>query len=226
MKTQKTSLDKLNHKIITCKKCPRLSSYIYEVSKIKVKRFKKEKYWGRPLAGFGDPKAELLIIGLAPAAHGGNRTGRMFTGDSSGDWLAKALYENGFSNKPSSQSLNDGYKLKNTYITAALRCAPPKNKPTTDELQNCSCYLKEELLILKNVKIIVCLGKIAFDACCRLLGIKKAKFYHGNMFLHKDWTILCSYHPSKQNTQTGRLNWDQWSYIFSKSKQILDNKSD
>ncbi|MFZ0184371.1 MAG: uracil-DNA glycosylase [Nitrosotalea sp.] len=225
MKAQKTSLDRLNNKIINCKKCPRLSLYIKEVSKNKVKRFQKEKYWGKPLTGFGDPKAELLIIGLAPAAHGGNRTGRMFTGDSSGDWLAKALYENGFSNKLSSKSLDDGYKLQNTYITAALRCAPPKNKPTRDELQNCSCYLKKELSILKNIKIIVCLGKIAFDACCRLLDIKKAKFYHGNLFLHQGWIILCSYHPSKQNTQTGRLNWDQWAYIFSKSKQILDKKS-
>ncbi|MFZ0843524.1 MAG: uracil-DNA glycosylase family protein, partial [Nitrosotalea sp.] len=121
MKAQKTSLDRLNNKIINCKKCPRLSLYIKEVSKNKVKRFQKEKYWGKPLTGFGDPKAELLIIGLAPAAHGGNRTGRMFTGDSSGDWLAKALYENGFSNKLSSKSLDDGYKLQNTYITAALR---------------------------------------------------------------------------------------------------------
>jgi uracil-DNA glycosylase family 4 len=225
MKVQKTNLDKLNNKIINCKKCPRLSLYIKEVSKNKVKRFKKEKYWGKPLTGFGDPKAELLIIGLAPAAHGGNRTGRMFTGDSSGDWLAKALYENGFSNKSSSQHLDDGYKLQNTYITAALRCAPPKNKPTRAELQNCSCYLKEELSILKNIKIIVCLGKIAFDTCCRLLDIKGVKFYHGNLFSHQSWIILCSYHPSKQNTQTGRLNWDQWAYIFSKSKQILAKSS-
>ena len=225
MKSQKTSLDKLNHGIINCKKCPRLSSYIQEISKNKVKRFREEKYWGKPLTGFGDPKAELLIIGLAPAAHGGNRTGRMFTGDSSGDWLAKALHEYDFSNKPSSQHLDDGYILKNTYITAALRCAPPKNKPTSDELQNCFDYLKEELLILKNVKIIVCLGRIAFDACCRLLDIKGAKFYHGNLFSHKNWIILCSYHPSKQNTQTGRLKWNQWTHIFSKSRQILD-KSD
>jgi uracil-DNA glycosylase family 4 len=222
MNSKKKSLDKLNRKIINCKKCPRLSLYIKEISKNKVKRFNKEKYWGKPLSGFGDPNAELLIIGLAPAAHGGNRTGRMFTGDSSGDWLAKALYENDFSNKSSSQYLDDGYKLKNIYITAALRCAPPKNTPTKDELENCFCYLKDELLILKNIKIIVCLGKIAFDTCCKLLDIKGAKFYHGNLFLHQSLTILCSYHPSKQNTQTGRLKWDQWSYIFSKSKQILD----
>ena len=224
MKSQKIALGKLNHKIINCKKCPRLSLYIQEISKNKVKRFKAEEYWGKPLTGFGDISAELLIIGLAPAAHGGNRTGRMFTGDSSGDWLARALYENDFSNKPSSQHLGDGYKLKNTYITAALRCAPPDNKPARDELQNCFGYLKEELLVLKNIKIIICLGKIAFDTCCKLLDIKKAKFYHGNLFYHQNWIILCSYHPSKQNTQTGRLNWDQWAYIFSKSKEILDNK--
>lgn len=224
MKLQKIKIEKLNKRIIHCKKCPRLVLYINDIAKTKVKRFSQEKYWGKPLVGFGDPNAELLIIGLAPAAHGGNRTGRMFTGDSSGDWLAKALYENNFSNKPSSQHLDDGYKLKNAYITASLRCAPPQNKPTRDELENCFCYLKEELLILKNIKIIICLGKIAFNTCCKLLDIKKAKFYHGNIFSHGKFVIVCSYHPSKQNTQTGKLKWDKWIDIFVKSRQILEKE--
>src|SRR6266850_3848578 len=150
-------LSKLNQKIISCKKCPRLVSYIRQIAKTKVKRFSTEKYWGRPITGFGDVSAELLLIGLAPAAHGGNRTGRMFTGDSSGDWVARVLYENGFATKPTSQRLGDGFGLINTYITASVRCAPPQNKPLKDELDNCSSYLKKELSLLTNVKVIVCL---------------------------------------------------------------------
>jgi uracil-DNA glycosylase family 4 len=215
-------LDKLNQKIIRCKKCPRLALYIRKVAKEKIKRFNDEKYWGRPLTGFGDFNAEILIIGLAPAAHGGNRTGRMFTGDSSGDWVARVLYENGFATKPTSQRITDGFSLINTYITATARCAPPKNKPLREELDNCSPYLKEELSILKNTKIIICLGKIAFDSCCKLLHIKGIKFSHGKSFRHGKWVILSTYHPSRQNTQTGRLTWDQWNSIFSKVKRILD----
>ena len=223
MKSQKISLQKLNQKIITCKRCLRLASHIREVAKIKVKRFREQDCWGRPLTGFGDYNAELLLIGLAPAAHGGNRTGRMFTGDSSGDWLARALYESNFSSKATSESLDDGYYLKNAYITATLRCAPPQNKPTKEELGNCFSHLKEEFLLLKNIKVIVCLGKVAFETCCKLLDIKGAKFYHGNMFCHEKRIVLCSYHPSKQNTQTGRLKWNQWLQIFSKARKILDN---
>ena len=224
MKSQNIQLKNLNEKIIVCKRCPRLVSYIREVAKIKVRRFKEHDYWGKPLTGFGDPDAELLLIGLAPAAHGGNRTGRMFTGDSSGDWLARALYESNFSSKPTSERLDDGYYLKNTYITASLRCAPPQNKPTKEELGNCFSHLKEEFLLLKNIKVIVCLGRVAFETCCKLLDIKGAKFYHGNMFCHEKWIVLCSYHPSKQNTQTGRLKWNQWLQIFSKARKVLDGK--
>jgi len=216
------ALDKLDDKIIKCTRCPRLSTYIRKVAKQKVPRFSEHKYWGKPLTGFGDFNAELLIVGLAPAAHGGNRTGRMFTGDSSGDWVAKILYENGFATKSSSHTVGDGFSLINTYITAAVRCAPPKNKPLKEELENCAPYLKEELLILKNIKIIICLGKIAFDSCCKLLHIRGKKFAHGKIFTHKKWVVVSSYHPSKQNTNTGRLTWNQWFKVFAETKRILN----
>jgi len=219
------SFEKLNHKIINCKKCLRLYSYIKKVAKEKVRRFSDQKYWGRPLTGFGDFNARLLLIGLAPAAHGGNRTGRMFTGDSSGDWVAKVLYEHGFATIPVSREINDGFTLIDTYITASVRCAPPQNKPLQEELDNCSSYLEKELFLLGNVKVIVCLGKIAFDSCCKLLHIKGAKFSHGKSFVHDKYVIISTYHPSKQNTQTGRLTWKQWQDIFSKVKAILDKSA-
>ena len=215
-------LERLNNKIIKCKKCPRLSSYIRGVAKTKVKRFSEQKYWGKPLPGFGDFKAKLLLVGLAPAAHGGNRTGRMFTGDSSGDWVAKVLFENGFATIPTSLTNNDGFELIDTYITAAVRCAPPENKPNKDEFENCLGYLEKEFELLKNIKVIVCLGKIAFDTCSKLLEIKKAKFSHGNIINHGKWTVITSYHPSRQNTQTGRLTWNQWNSIFQKAKKSLE----
>ncbi|MEM3064196.1 MAG: uracil-DNA glycosylase [Candidatus Nitrosotenuis sp.] len=215
------SISQLNKKIIRCKKCPRLVSYVRKVSSEKVKRYKNEKYWGLPLSGFGDPNAQLLIIGLAPAAHGGNRTGRMFTGDSSGDWVAKVLFNNGFATKPESRYLGDGFCLLNTYITAAVKCAPPKNKPTQQEIKMCSNYLQQELFLLKNVKVVICLGKIAFDALKDILGIKNQKFFHGNQFTHNNKIILCSYHPSRQNTQTGRLGWVQWDAVFRKAKSLV-----
>ncbi len=218
-----STLVSLNQKIIKCKRCPRLASYIRQVAKEKVKRFNAQKYWGRPLSGFGDLKAQLLLIGLAPAAHGGNRTGRMFTGDSSGDWVAKVLYENGFATKPTSIQLGDGFSLINAYITASVKCAPPQNKPLKEEIGNCFSFLEEELAILKNVIVIVCLGRIAFDSCCKLLHIKGAKFAHGRMLQRGKMVIISTYHPSKQNTQTGRLRWNQWSAIFSKARKVIDD---
>lgn len=215
-------LDKLNRRITSCTKCPRLATYIRKVAKEKVARFKDQKYWGRPLAGFGKPDARLLLIGLAPAAHGGNRTGRMFTGDSSGDWLAKALYENGFATKPSSTSADDGFELIDAYITASVRCAPPQNKPTRQEFENCFPYIEEEFSLLGEVKVIVCLGRIAFDTCRKLLSIKGTGFAHGKVFAHGGYTIICSYHPSRQNTNTGRLKWNQWNAIFAKARLLLD----
>ena len=221
MASDKVRLEQLNKKIIKCRKCPRLSEYIRMVAKEKVSRFMHEKYWGRPLPGFGDVSAQLLIIGLAPAAHGGNRTGRMFTGDGSGEWLAKALYENKFATKNTSEKLGDGFELKNAYVTAAIRCAPPKNKPTRMEIENCMPYISDELKILKNIRVIICLGRIAFETFCKLFSIKGKQFGHGKSFCFSGMTIICSYHPSRQNTQTGRLSWDEWTYIFQKANQLL-----
>ena len=194
--------------------------YIREVAKNKVKRFADESYYGKPLSGFGDVNAKLLIVGLAPAAHGGNRTGRMFTGDSSGDWLAKVMHKNGFASIPSSQSLDDGLALNNAYITAAVRCAPPQNKPTREEMANCFDYLIQEYQILTKIKVILCLGKIAYEAACKLLEVKPQKFGHNKLFEYDSIKILTSYHPSKQNTQTGRLTWKDWSAVFQRAKRL------
>jgi uracil-DNA glycosylase family 4 len=214
------SISALNKKIENCTKCPRLSQYIREVAKNKVRRFADQNYYGKPLSGFGDIKAKLLIVGLAPAAHGGNRTGRMFTGDSSGDWLAKIMYKNGFASIPTSQTSNDGLVLKNAFITAAIRCAPPQNKPTKEEMNTCFDYLSQEYQILKNITLILCLGKIAYDATCKLINVKSEKFGHNKLFEYNSVKVLTSYHPSKQNTQTGRLTWKDWSTVFQKAKRL------
>lgn len=214
------TISSLNKKIENCTKCPRLSNYIQEVAKKKVRRFENQNYYGKPLSGFGDINARLLIVGLAPAAHGGNRTGRMFTGDSSGDWLAKVMHKNGFASIPTSQFSGDGFVLHNAYITAAVRCAPPQNKPTKDEMSNCFDYLTQEFQLLKNITLILCLGKIAYDTTCKLLEVKKEKFGHNQLFEYESIKILTSYHPSKQNTQTGRLTWKDWSAVFQKAKRL------
>jgi len=214
------SISALNKKIVNCTKCPRLAQYIREVAKNKVRRFADQNYYGKPLSGFGDVNAKLLIVGLAPAAHGGNRTGRMFTGDSSGDWLTKIMYQYGFASIPTSQSLDDGLVLSNAYITAAVRCAPPKNKPTKEEMETCSDYLHQEYQILKNITVILCLGKIAHDAACKLIKVKPEKFGHNKLFEYDSVKVLTSYHPSKQNTQTGRLTWKEWSAVFQKAKKL------
>ncbi len=214
------SISILNKKIKNCTKCPRLSQYIREVAKNKVRRFADQNYYGKPLSGFGDVNAKLLIVGLAPAAHGGNRTGRMFTGDSSGDWLTKIMYRYGFASIPTSQALDDGLVLSNAYITAAVRCAPPQNKPTKDEMEVCSDYLNQEFQILKNITVILCLGKIAHDAACKLIKVKPEKFGHNKLFEYDSVKVLTSYHPSKQNTQTGRLTWREWSAVFQKAKKL------
>lgn len=216
------TINLLNKKIKSCKKCPRLAQYIRDVAKTKVRRFKGESYYGKPLSGFGDIKAKLLIVGLAPAAHGGNRTGRMFTGDSSGDWVAKVMYKNGFASIPTSQTANDGLTLYNAYITAAVRCAPPQNKPTSQEMQNCFGFLEKEFVILKNITTILCLGKIAYDTTCKLLKVKPEKFGHNKLFKYDRINVLTSYHPSKQNTQTGRLTWKQWNDVFKRAKRLVE----
>jgi len=217
------SINKINEVIESCKKCPRLSKYIRIVACEKVKRFKDEPYYGKPLPGFGDTNGQLLIVGLAPAAHGGNRTGRMFTGDSSGNWLAKVLHKNGFASIPTSNKLNDGLVLFNAYVTAALRCAPPQNKPTKQELDNCFPFLEQEFKVLERIKVILCLGRIAYNTSCKLIDVKPEKFGHNKLFEYNKIKILTSYHPSKQNTQTGRLTWKQWSDVFKRAKKLLDS---
>src|SRR5687767_10631865 len=211
----------LNYKVIGCTRCPRLSQYIRQVGQDKVKRFADEKYWARPLPSWGDPNAKLLIVGLAPAAHGGNRTGRMFTGDSSGDWLARAMHETGFASMPTSRSKDDGLVLKGTYITAAVRCAPPCNRPLPSELQNCSQYLVSELRLLRNVKVVLALGRIGFDAYCRAAGARSLAFGHGARYGVNGRVLLASYHPSRQNTNTGRLTWEMWMQVFRTARAIL-----
>jgi uracil-DNA glycosylase family 4 len=212
--------------IISCKRCPRLRSYCEEVARQKKNAYKDWDYWGRPLPGFGDAQAKLLIISLAPAAHGGNRTGRMFTGDSSGDWLIKVLYEAGFASQPLNHSRDDELKLHSAYITAVVRCAPPNNKPTGQEIKNCSSYLTEELMLFKEVKLVLTLGKVAFDAYLKhppdRLATIKPVFKHGALYdLGKQPLIMASYHPSRQNTRTHKLTWDAWTSIFMKLRKVL-----
>ena len=214
-------LCRLNEQVSKCALCPRLTQYIRKVGHERVKRFADEEYWARPLPSWGDPHARLLIVGLAPAAHGGNRTGRMFTGDSSGDWLAKAMHETGFASMPASRSRDDGLVLKDAYITAAVRCAPPGNKPLPSELLNCSRYLVSELRLLDNVRVVLALGKIGFDAYCRATGAKGLAFGHGARYHASGKVLLASYHPSRQNTNTGRLTWQMWLQIFKTARTIL-----
>ena len=217
------NLQVLNARIIKCKKCPRLAKYVADVAKVKVKRYNEWNYWGKPLPGFGDPDAKLLIIGLAPAAHGGNRTGRMFTGDSSGDWLMRALHESGFANQPTSENRDDGLKLKSAYITAIVRCAPPENKPTNEEIANCSCYLAEELKILRNVRVVLTLGVLAFNTYTSMQKIDGLQFKHNVSYQLSDKTLVASYHPSRQNTQTGKLTWNAWMDVFRKIRKMIDS---
>ncbi len=187
-------------------------------------------YWGRPVPSFGDPSARLLIIGLAPAAHGGNRTGRIFTGDRSGDWLFHALYKSGFANQPTSTHRRNGLTLKDCYITAIIHCAPPDNKPARQEVINCRAYLIEEIKALKQVRVVMTLGRIAFDnylETCRVLGWPRPSprpvFGHGKIYpLSQGVTLIASYHPSQQNTQTGRLTRRMFQSIFMKARNILD----
>ncbi len=215
-------LDQINSDIIACTLCPRLIPYIQEVAKTKVRRFKEHEYWGKPVPGFGDPDAKVLIIGLAPAAHGANRTGRMFTGDSSGDWLYRALYETGFATQLKSVSNNDGLELKEVYIVSIARCAPPQNKPSTEEIQNCSVFLKRELGCFDKAAVIICLGGLAFKQFCNLKNLKGLKFGHGNAYqISENQTLISSYHPSRQNTNTGKLIWVDWLEIFNQARNLI-----
>lgn len=219
------TINSINREIIDCVRCKRLVSYTRLVGKNKVRRYSNEEYWAKPVTGFGDTDAKLLIIGLAPGAHGANRTGRLFTGDHSGQWLMKALYEIGFSNIPSSISAKDGLILKNVFITSCVRCAPPSNKPLNSELVNCSNYLVKELEILKKVKVVITLGHIAFQTYCKINDLKKLQFYHLAKYRINDKHLVVSYHPSRQNTNTQKLTWTMWINVFDVAKTILSSNN-
>jgi uracil-DNA glycosylase family 4 len=216
--------------VVACRRCPRLVAHRERVAQEKVRRYRDDEYWGKPIPGFGDPNARLLIVGLAPAAHGGNRTGRMFTGDRSGDFLYRALHRAGFANQPWSRRRDDGLALYDCYITAAVRCAPPGNKPIPNELATCRPYLVEEIRLLRHVRVIVALGRIAFDAFLkawvdvgRPLPIPRPAFGHGAMVkLPEGVWLLASYHPSQQNTQTGRLTPAMFQRIFDRACRALE----
>lgn len=223
------TLESLNRRIINCRKCARLVRWRQACAKNPPRRFKGMDYWARPLAGFGDPKARVLVIGLAPAAHGGNRTGRIFTGDRSGDWLYGALHEVGFANQPNSIHRDDGLKLKDCYITAAVRCAPPGNKPSRAEFERCRPYLVEELEFFKKLAVVVALGKIAFDSylaayqeCVGDIPKPRPKFGHGvSVAMPSGVRLICSYHPSQQNTFTGKLTRPMFRRVFDMARAAL-----
>jgi uracil-DNA glycosylase family 4 len=240
------ALKELQDEVVRCHKCPRLIAYLEEVSNHKPKRFRDWDYWSRPLPSFGDPDARILIVGLAPAAQGGNRTGRMFTGDRSGEWLFNALYQFGFANQPSSVRRDDDFKLNDCYITATIRCAPPKNKPLLEEIENCRPYFLREVDLLKNIKVIVPLGQIAFTQTLKSLRLKgyeipSLSFGHGKIYSLRTFrlpkyldggqansklpTLITTYHPSQQNTQTGRLTRAMFHKIFKMARSNLEVES-
>ncbi|MBE0697842.1 MAG: uracil-DNA glycosylase [Anaerolineaceae bacterium] len=226
--SERLSLDAVNQIIVECRRCPRLVAWREEVARTKRRAFRTWEYWGRPVPGFGDPQARLLIVGLAPAAHGGNRTGRVFTGDSSGDFLFSALFRAGFANQPEAVHRDDGLALRDVYVTAACRCAPPGNKPAREEMSLCRPYLLAELSLLNNLQGIVALGRIGFETIItayRSLGLEvpRLNFGHGTLNSLGDgqpW-LLASYHPSQQNTQTGRLTPAMFDNIWQKARDLL-----
>ncbi|HEY7228205.1 MAG TPA: uracil-DNA glycosylase [Nitrososphaeraceae archaeon] len=216
------TIDSINRDILNCTRCKRLVTYIQIVGKNKVRRFSNDEYWAKPVTGFGDTNANVLIIGLAPGAHGANRTGRLFTGDHSGQWLMRALYETGFSNSPKSISIDDGLILNNVFISSCIRCAPPSNKPLNSELANCSEYLMRELELLKKVKVVVALGLISFQMYCKINDLRRLKFHHLANYRVNDRHLIASYHPSRQNTNTQRLTWMMWLEVFKLTKNLLN----
>ncbi len=215
--------------IVACERCPRLRRHCEAVAREKRRAFRDQVYWGKPVPGFGDPGARLLVVGLAPAAHGGNRTGRVFTGDSSGNWLYEALHRFGFASRPDSTGRDDGLVLTGCYVTAAARCAPPANRPTRHELEACRPYLAAEIAILRRVQVVVALGRVGFEAWLRAAGFwnrlparERPRFSHGAEARLPDGTILlASYHPSRQNTSTGRLTRPMWRAIFRRARALL-----
>jgi uracil-DNA glycosylase family 4 len=223
-------LSALHDEVVQCERCPRLRDYCREVAQTRKREFRDWTYWGRPVPGFGDPAASLMIVGLAPAAHGANRTGRMFTGDSSGNWLYEALYRYGFADRPTSVSRDDGLTLTDCYITAAARCAPPDNKPSRDELATCRHFLQRELALLTHLRVVLVLGRIAYESWLRAAGwwdslspSERPAFGHGRETVLPDGpTLLCSFHPSRQNTNTGRLTREMWYGIFARARSLVE----
>lgn len=225
-------LSRLSREITACTQCPRLVRWRSRVAREKTRRFMDWEYWGKPVPGFGDPAARLLLVGLAPAAHGGNRTGRMFTGDRSGDWLYRSLYKAGFASQPASVSREDGLKLTDCYITATCRCAPPANKPLPAEIRRCRPFLLRELGFLTNVRVVVGLGKIGFETAFQSYRelemtavARKPKFSHAaEVALNENLTLLGSFHPSQQNTFTGRLTEPMLDMVFERARSLIGNR--
>lgn len=222
-----TRLKQLNLRVVCCRRCPRLLDWCARVATEKRAAYSHEPYWGRPVSSFGDPEASILIVGLAPGAHGANRTGRMFTGDRSGDWLFRALHRAGLASQPDSRRVNDGLSLKGVYITAAVRCAPPKNRPTPTERDRCRPFLEEELDILVNTRVIVALGGLAFSQLLRIfkgrgeaIPLPLPKFSHGVEVQLERAIILASYHPSQQNTFTGKLTEPMFDAIWERARHL------
>ena len=208
----------LQQEIVACTRCPRLRDYIREVARVKRRAYLDQEYWGRPVPSFGDPAARVLILGLAPGAHGANRTGRMFTGDKSGEFLYRALFETGFASQPTSLSRDDGLTLSGAYSSASAHCAPPDNKPSREELRNCRPYLERELNLLKNLRVVVALGRIAFDTYLSIVN-QRAKFGH-NVIYNWTPTLIASYHPSQQNTSTGKLTAAMLREVFETARNL------
>ncbi|NWG14051.1 MAG: uracil-DNA glycosylase [Acidobacteria bacterium] len=223
-------LSELQNEVVCCRLCPRLVEWRERIAREKVRRFRHDTYWGRPVPAFGDPAAALVVIGLAPAAHGGNRTGRMFTGDGSGDWLFEALHACGFANQPTSRCRGDGLELKDCWVTAAVRCAPPANRPLPTELSLCSRFLSQELSLLAGATVFVALGRIAFSALLKAwprahsgLPCATPDFGHNRLFelAPHEW-LISSYHPSQQNTLTGRLTRTMFHEVFRKARVLIE----
>jgi uracil-DNA glycosylase family 4 len=225
-----TTLAAVARTVIACERCPRLREYCERIARVRKRAFHDQEYWARPVPGFGDAQARLLVVGLAPAAHGGNRTGRVFTGDSSGSWLYEALHRYGFSNQPDSSGRRDGLRLTDVYVTAAARCAPPANRPTGKELDNCRPYLEAEIRLLRDVQITIALGHIAYQSWLRASGWSqrlapgnRPRFGHGREARLPDGaTLITAYHPSRQNTNTGRLTRPMWHAIFARARTLVD----
>ena len=230
MRPEISRLNDISAEVVSCRRCPRLVAWREDVAEKRRAAYSEETYWGRPVPGFGDPTGRLLIVGLAPGAHGANRTGRMFTGDRSGDWLYRALHRAGFANQAESRGRDDGLTLSDCFITAAVRCAPPENKPTPEERDTCRRFLDAELEAMTQVRVMVALGKFAFDQLWRILKTRgetlpspRPRFSHGvEVKIRDDLSLLASFHPSQQNTFTGKLTEEMFDGVWARARQLIE----